>query len=91
MIQSRVEITNRLGLHSRAANRFVRLANRFESEILVTKGDGVSVNGKSILGLLALAAAQGTVLQLAAKGRDERKAVDALAQLVGSGFGEDAR
>ena len=90
MIRSEVAVTNRLGLHSRAANRFVRLASRFESEISVANAAGFTVNGKSILGLLALAAAQGTLLRLAADGQDARNAVDALSDLVHTGFGEDA-
>jgi phosphocarrier protein len=82
-----VEIANGPGLHSRAANRFVRLASTFEAEIRVEHG-GASANGKSILGLLALAAPRGSVLRLFAKGSDADPALLALEALVKSGFGE---
>ncbi|MBZ5638802.1 MAG: HPr family phosphocarrier protein [Acidobacteriia bacterium] len=88
MTESEVHVSNRLGLHARAAARFVHLANRFSSRITVVK-DGTRVDGKSILGLLTLAAARGTRLRLAAEGDDEREAVDKLADLVRSRFGED--
>jgi phosphocarrier protein len=82
-----VQVANRLGLHARAAARFVHLANRFRSRIIVSR-DGSRVNGKSILGLLTLAAAQGTCLRLIVEGEDEHQALDELAALVGSQFGE---
>ena len=88
MIESEVQISNRLGLHARAAARFVHLANRFSSRITVVK-DGTRVDGKSILGLLTLAAARGTRLRLSADGDDEREAVEKLADLVRSRFGEE--
>ncbi len=88
MTESEVQVLNRLGLHARAAARFVHLANRFSSRITVVK-DGTRVDGKSILGLLTLAAAKGTRLRLAADGDDEREAVDKLADLVRNRFGED--
>ncbi len=87
MTEVTVQIQNRLGLHARAAAKFVHLANSFESRISVTK-DGARVDGKSILGLLTLAAAKGTKLQLAAEGKDEEAAIEELAKLVRSGFGE---
>jgi phosphocarrier protein HPr len=86
--ESEVQVSNRLGLHARAAARFVHLANRFSSRITVVK-DGTRVDGKSILGLLTLAAARGTRLRLAADGDDEREAVEKLADLVRSRFGEE--
>jgi phosphocarrier protein HPr len=86
--ESEVQVSNRLGLHARAAARFVHLANRFSSRITVVK-DGTRVDGKSILGLLTLAAARGTRLRLAADGEDEREAVEQLADLVRSRFGEE--
>jgi phosphocarrier protein len=83
-----VQIHNRLGLHARAAARFVHLANRFKSSISVNK-DGSRVDGKSILGLLTLAAAKGTRLRLAAEGADEKEALSRLAELVRDRFGEE--
>lgn len=87
MIEATVQISNRLGLHARAAARFVHLANSFRSTITVAKG-GSSVDGKSILGLLTLAAAKGTRLRLVAEGDDEQRAVDELSRLVRERFGE---
>jgi phosphocarrier protein len=81
-------VVNPLGLHARAAARFVRLAGQFASQIRVTRG-ARTMDGKSILGLLLLAAARGSVLTIAAEGRDEVEAVAALCDLVGRGF-EDA-
>lgn len=80
---------NRLGLHARAAARFVHAANAFTSRVTVSR-DGRTMDGKSILGILLLAASQGTALVLGAEGDDEGAAVDALAALVESGFGEAA-
>jgi phosphocarrier protein HPr len=86
--ESEVQVSNRLGLHARAAARFVHLANRFSSRITVVK-DGTRVDGKSILGLLTLAAARGARLRLAAEGDDEREAVEKLADLIRTRFGEE--
>jgi len=83
-----VEIRNRLGLHARAAAKFVHLANRFGARIQVLKGDA-TVDGKSILGLLTLAAARGTRLRLVARGDDADDALEALSDLIAGGFGED--
>lgn len=82
-----VRILNRLGLHARASAQFVRTAERFQAEVGVEVG-GRRVNGKSIMGLLMLAAAQGTVLTLRAAGADGAAAVAALAELVARRFGE---
>jgi phosphocarrier protein HPr len=84
-----VEVRNRLGLHARAAARFVHTANRFRARVSVSRG-GRSTDGKSILGILLLAAAQGTRLELQADGDDAAAAVLALVELVEGGFGEDA-
>jgi phosphotransferase system HPr (HPr) family protein len=84
-----VRICNPLGLHARAAARFVHTASRFRSRVTVSR-NGRSMDGKSILGILLLAAAQGAQLRLVAEGEDEVAAVDALAALVESGFGEEA-
>ncbi len=88
MIVERLTIVNALGLHARAAARFVSLASRFESQIRVTRGSR-TMDGKSILGLLLLGAARGTHLEVSADGADEAQAVAALAGLVSRGF-EDA-
>jgi phosphocarrier protein len=83
-----VTIKNRLGLHARAAAKFVHLASRLRAHIRVAKGGRV-VDGKSIMGILLLAAAFGTTIQISADGADEQEALDALCRLVETGFGED--
>jgi phosphocarrier protein len=87
MTERSVTVVNELGLHARAAARFVQMATRFDSQIRVGRSNRL-MDGKSILGILLLAAARGTTLTISAEGADEREAVDALAQLVESGFGE---
>jgi phosphocarrier protein len=82
-----VVIRNRLGLHARAAARFVKTAGRFQAEITVEVGRQ-KVNGKSIMGLLLLGAAEGTTLMLRATGDDAASALRALEDLVESKFGE---
>ena len=82
-----MRIRNRLGLHARAAARFVQAANRFRSRIQVTR-DARTMDGKSILGILLLAASHGTLLVVSAEGDDEEQAVEALSRLVEGGFGE---
>jgi phosphocarrier protein len=82
-----VQVRNRLGLHARAAAQFVKTAGRFRAEITVEIGRQ-RVNGKSIMGLLMLAAAQGTTLRLRATGEDGPVALQALSDLVESRFGE---
>jgi phosphocarrier protein HPr len=89
MVIRSVEVTNALGLHARAAARFVHLATRFNSQIRVSR-DSKVMDGKSIMGILLLAAARGTKLTISADGPDESKAVDSLVQLVESGFGEES-
>ena len=88
MTSRSVTIVNELGMHARAAAKFVHLAARFESRIRVA-ARGRDMDGKSIMGLLLLAAARGTAVAISAEGPDEAEAVDALALLVSSGFGED--
>jgi phosphocarrier protein HPr len=83
-----VSILNALGLHARAAARFVQTANRFQSAIRVTRGDR-TVDGKSIMGILLLAAARGTMLTIAIEGPDAEAAMHELCALVASGFGEE--
>lgn len=89
MTTREVAVVNRLGMHARAAARFVHTASQFRARITVQRNDR-TMDGKSILGILLLAAAQGTRLTLAAEGDDEGAAIDALAALVRSGFGEEA-
>lgn len=88
MTTLRVRVVNPLGLHARAAARFVRLASEFRSQIRVTQGPR-TMDGKSILGLLLLAAARGSELTISADGPDERLAVERLVRLAEKGF-EDA-
>lgn len=83
--EQRVEIVNRLGLHARPAAELVKLAGRFTSEIHLEK-DGLRVNGKSIMGVLMLAAEQGSELVIQGEGDDAAEAVEALADLVRRGF-----
>ncbi len=88
MMTETVTIVNQLGLHARAAARFVQLAGRFRSKVRVTR-DGRQVDGKSIMGILLLAAAKGAVITISADGIDEADALQSLAALVRTGFGED--
>jgi phosphocarrier protein len=88
-VKADVEIINQLGLHARAAARFVEAASRFVAEVTVSNGDE-SVSGKSILGLMMLAAGQGTQLALVASGPDADEAIDALAELIAQRFFENA-
>jgi phosphocarrier protein HPr len=87
MAQLTVELVNRLGLHARAAAKFVHAASRFSAQILVRHNDE-EVNGKSILGLLLLAAPVGSSLTITATGNDETGALEALAALIQERFGE---
>ena len=88
-ISRSVTVVNQLGVHARAAAKFVHLATRFESRVKVAR-DGREMDGKSIMGILLLAAALGSTLVITADGADEGDAVDALTALVASGFGEDS-
>ena len=83
----KLRIRNKLGMHARAAVKFVQTAGKFASEIFVRK-DGEEVNGKSIMGLLTLVAALGTEIELVARGEDAEAALDALATLIERGFDE---
>jgi phosphocarrier protein HPr len=80
-------IVNTLGLHARAAAQLVQVANRFRADIHLEK-DGMEVNGKSIMGVLTLAAAKGSTITLAADGEDAEQAMLALAKVIENGFGE---
>ena len=86
--ERRVRIPNQLGLHARPAAEFVKLAARFQSEVELSK-EGLSVNGKSIMGVLMLAAEQGSELVIRCEGPDAPDAVQELAELVLRGFSED--
>jgi phosphocarrier protein HPr len=88
VIEREATIVNRDGLHARPAARIVRLASSFNSEVELAK-DGVGVNGKSIMGVMMLAAECGSSITIRADGPDAAEAVEALAQLVASGFGEE--
>lgn len=87
-VKGSFRIINKLGMHARAAAVFVQTASRFSSDILVRKG-GAEVNGKSIMGILQLATVQGEVIEIVARGRDGRQALDALEQLIQDRFGEE--
>ena len=82
-----VQVRNKLGMHARAAVKFVQTANTFKSEVKVVKDDQ-EANGKSIMGLLTLVAAHGVTMTVICDGDDAEAAVSALAELVGTGFGE---
>jgi phosphocarrier protein len=88
MLEKRVTIINRLGLHARAAAKFVKLANRFKASVKIEK-DGVLIDGKSILGILTLAAVQGTTITLKVNGTDEKSALKALIILIENRFEEE--
>jgi phosphotransferase system HPr (HPr) family protein len=89
MVERTVVITNRLGLHARAAALLVRTANRFQSLLRVERLDGsAAADAKSILSVLMLAASRGTELRLTADGADEGAALEALSNLIAAGFGE---
>jgi phosphocarrier protein len=83
-----VTIQNKLGLHARPAMQFVDVANQFQSGVKVCKGDQ-TVDGKSIMQMMMLAATAGTVLKIVAEGGDALKALDALEQLINARFGEE--
>lgn len=82
-----LEIKNELGLHARAASALANLSNRFSSDIELMK-DGIVVNGKSIMGILMLAAPKGSVVTVSAEGADAGEAMSAIADLIDAKFGE---
>jgi phosphocarrier protein len=86
MVEADLVVLNESGLHVRTCGKFVHVAGRFKSEIFVRHGD-FEVNGKSILGLIGLAAESGSVLHLRVSGPDEQEAVNALKELIDSRFG----
>lgn len=88
MAETTIKIINKLGLHARAAAKFVTLASRFASEVELVRGSN-AVNGKSIMGVMMLAASQGTELILRASGSDEDEAIMKISELITDRFGED--
>jgi len=89
MTSESVTVVNQLGMHARAAAKFVHLATRYRSRVRVAR-DEREMDGKSIMGILLLAAARGSTIRIVADGVDEHEAVSALSALVRSGFGEDS-
>lgn len=87
MVSREIIVANLLGLHARAAARFVHVASGFSSRVRVAR-NGREMDGKSILGLLLLAASRGSVITISADGPDEAEALEALSRLVEEGFGE---
>ena len=87
MLEKKIAIKNKLGLHARAAVKFVNLANRFGASVKIVK-DGNEIDGKSILGILTLAAIQGSEIMLLVSGKDEDSALKALADLINNRFDE---
>ena len=87
MLEREVEIINKLGLHARASAKLTQTAGRFESEVWLSR-NGRRVNGKSIMGVMMLAAAKGTTLKIDVEGPDEAEAMAALVELIGDRFGE---
>ena len=87
MVEKKITIKNKLGLHARAAVKFVNLANRFISSVRIEK-DGSEIDGKSILGILTLAAIQGSEIILKISGQDEKNALQALTALINNKFQE---
>ena len=89
MVKKKIVIINKLGLHARAAVKFMNLANRFVSSVRIEK-DGNEIDGKSILGILTLAAVQDSVITLKISGPDEDQALHALEKLIENKFQEEA-
>ena len=87
MLQQEIQIINKLGLHARASSKFTQIASGFKCEVWVTRKDR-RVNGKSIMGLMMLAAAKGSTIELETDGVDEAEAMQALVALINDYFGE---
>ncbi len=88
MLETTLTIVNRLGLHARAAGKFVNLSKTFSSEIQLTREEGEAVDGKSIMGVMQLAAPVGSQIGLRVTGEDEEEAFTVLKDLIDDGFGE---
>ncbi len=88
MLHKKLEIINKLGVHARAAAKLVQTASRYASEIIITK-DGQTANGKSIMGVMMLAASQHTWIDIEVQGEDENDALNAIEALIANRFGEE--
>ena len=88
MQQRDVEIMNKLGLHARPSARLTQLASQYKCDVFMAR-NGRRINAKSIMGVMMLAAAKGSTVTLETDGEDEQEAIDALADLISSGFGEE--
>ncbi|MBI5483825.1 MAG: HPr family phosphocarrier protein [Deltaproteobacteria bacterium] len=88
MLQKEFLIINKLGLHARASALFVKTASRFNSEVKLAR-EGVEVNGKSIMGIMMLAAPKGTTVKLTVAGEDEAEAMQSIGEIISTGFGEE--
>ena len=88
MLQQEFTIVNKLGLHARASALLVKTASKFSSEIKIAR-EGIDVNGKSIMGIMMLAAGKGTVIKVIVEGDDEVNAMGTLGELIKDGFGEN--
>ena len=88
MTKRKAKIVNKQGLHARPAAQLVTAATKFESEVFFVKGD-LRINGKSIMGVMMLAAEQGSELIVEATGPDEEEAIEAILEVIASGFGEE--
>lgn len=87
MAERSVQIVNKLGIHARPAAQIVKTASRFGSDIIIVRDD-LEVNGKSIMGVMMLAAECGSMIDIKAEGTDAEEALDALAAVIADGFGE---
>ncbi len=88
MLQKEYQIVNKLGLHARASALFVKTSSRFGSDVKLAR-EGVEVNGKSIMGIMMLAASKGSTVSLTVDGPDEAEAFQAIGDLIANGFGEE--
>lgn len=88
MLQKEFTIVNKLGLHARASALFVKTASRFVSEVKLSK-ESVEVNGKSIMGIMMLAASKGTTVKLTVNGPDEEEGMQVIGDIITNGFGEE--
>ncbi|MEI7816017.1 MAG: HPr family phosphocarrier protein [Desulfuromonadales bacterium] len=88
MLQNEFMIINKLGLHARASALFVKTSSRFSSDVKLAR-EGVEVNGKSIMGIMMLAASKGSSVRLTVDGADETEAFQAIGELIANGFGEE--
>lgn len=88
MIEREVTVRNRAGLHTRPASMLVRTASKFDADVFLRR-DNYEINGKSVIGVMTLAAEQGATLELIVEGEDEEDAAEAIAELFEDGFGEE--